>query len=111
MHDGSSRPELDATVCSILIFMLCQDSVRRAAIVISLGAKSVIHTTSNFHTELIGGYSMALILSAIITCSSCTHNDIKINVDNVGVVANGNDCFLSLPENQLQADVLFIFLH
>jgi hypothetical protein len=105
VHDGSFMPDHDNTRCSAAVTFLCKESKKMATVTYCETTDSL--TASNYRGKLIGAVmstSLLLILSKYTQLGACT--SCNIYCDNLGVVMHDNNYTRSLPEKQVQLDLL-----
>jgi hypothetical protein len=104
-HDGSYMPDMDPTRCSAATLFLCTSLGRLATT--TYCEQTSLDVASNYRGELIGGVMATLVLRALskMTIPSPGHT-FKIFCDNMGVILHGNNCYKSLPEQQVQIDLI-----
>jgi hypothetical protein len=105
VHDGSYMADLDNTRCSAAVVVLCTASRNMATI--THCEVTDANTASNYRGELIGAVlstSFLLILSKHTRAAK--GGTCSIYCDNLGVVSHGNNFTRSLPEKQVQSDLI-----
>jgi hypothetical protein len=103
-------PDLHGHYCAAATLFLCKTSGKMA--MITYCEKTEKDVASNYRAELIGGVIVTLvfrILSKLVPHQEKHTN--KIHRDNMSVVAHGNGLFWSLPERQVQADLIILLRH
>jgi hypothetical protein len=105
-HDGSYMPHQDEARCSAAVVILCTWSANQAHVVFC--ELTDPDTASNYRGEIIGGVIATLLLRALSVCAPPPPpaKILPIYCDNLGVVCHGNAYLRSLPEKQVQQDVL-----
>jgi hypothetical protein len=107
-HDGSYMPDLDPTRCAAAVVFLCRHTGKLASV--THCETTAEDTASNYRGELIGGALATLVLLAVEELNpSQKAPPCHIYCDNLGVVTHGNLPYRSLPEKQVQMDILSLF--
>jgi hypothetical protein len=108
VHDGSYMPQIDKSICSAGIVLLCTQTGRMGTM--QCCEKTNSTTASNYRGELLG----ALLASHILTIASEQHisnRTVKLYCDNLGVINHALHPESTLKTNQPQADILLMFTH
>ena len=106
VHDGSYMPQIDKSICSAGIVLLCTQTGRMGTI--KCCEKTNPMTASNYRGELIG----AVIASHILTIASehsFSDRAVQLFCDNLGVIHHASHPESPIKDKQPQSDVLTIF--
>jgi hypothetical protein len=105
-HNGSYMPDRAPASCSAATILLCRIPGQIAKVTCETTDSD---TALNYRGELIGGVMATLLLHGLAKFSNNksqhTHD---IYCDNLGVISHGNNYLRSLPEHQVQQDVLIL---
>ncbi len=105
VHDGSYMPQVDKTVCSAGVVLVCTHSGHMGRIKIC--EKTNSSSASNYRGELLG----ALIASHILCISNAftsSATKVHLHCDNMAVVHHTSHPESTLKGNQAQADILAV---
>ena len=108
VHDGSYMPQIDKSLCSAGIVLLCSQTGRMGTMQCCEKTNSL--TASNYRGELIG----ALIASHILTIAGehlSSNKAVQLYCDNLGVIHHASHPENPIKTNQPQTDVLTMFTH
>ena len=104
-HNGSYMPDMDPIRCSTATLFLCTSSGRLA--MMTYCEQISLDVTSKYCGKLIGGVMATLVLCVLSKMAiPPPGHTFKIFCDNMGVVSHGNNCYKSLPEWQVQVDLI-----
>jgi hypothetical protein len=106
VHDGSYMPQMDKSICSAGIVLLCTQTGLMGTI--KCCEKTNPRTASNYRGELIG----AVIASYILTLASehsSSNRAVQMYCDNLGVIHHASHPESPIKDKQPQSDVLTIF--
>ena len=104
--DGSYMGELAEDVCLAGVVLFCNCTGQMATI--SVAERTNDRTASNYRGELLGGLIAMLLLHAASQDTTRQFMPIHVYCDNIGMVGHGNKFRQSLPEKQVQLDVLLV---
>ena len=107
VHDGSYMTQVDETICSAAVILLCTESIKMGTI--QLCKKTTHRTASNYRGEILGGIITSHILSLVDQLNPTSEGTVTCYCDNLGVIHHAHNISRPLPDNQTQADVLSSF--
>ena len=98
VHDGSCMPDLDPSVCSAALVLICTKTGKVGRLQIC--EKPDPDSPSNYRAELIGGLLVSPILRTLDNVIPHGTMGVQIYCDNLGVVHHAQHPFWSLSEKQ-----------
>lgn len=109
VHDGSYMTQVDDTICSAAVVLLCTASVKMGTI--QLCEKTNHRTASNYRGEILGGIITSHILTIVDQLNPTSEGTVTCFCDNLGVIHHAHNLLRQLPDKQPQTDVLSCFRH
>ena len=104
-HDGSYIANKATNLCSAGIIMYCRAA--RQWLKASVAERSV--SASNYRGKLLGAVLSMLILKA--ASDNTTTIRTTLHCDNRGVISHSNSPLMALPDDQQQADLIWLIKH
>lgn len=108
VHDGSYMPELDPSICSAALAILCLQTGKMGRL--KMCEKTDPSSATNYRAEIIGGLLASHVLHTIDSILPVSKTRVHIYCDNLGVVNHAQHPHRPLHEKQAQSDVLTVFL-
>jgi hypothetical protein len=106
-HDDSYMPENLADMCLAAVIMYCWDSKNWVKVTVVQRSNKA----SNYRGKLLGAYIPLLILQATTGNMQGPYPLSTLFCNNRGVISHGNSPQVTLPEKQVQADLILLIKH
>ncbi len=106
-HDGSYMPEKLVGMCSAAVVMYCWDSKNWLKVAVVERSNKA----SNYWGKLLGAYISLLILQAATGNMQGPYPLSTLLCNNCGIILHGNSPRVTLPEKQVQADLIRLIKH